>query len=89
VENLAVLSKESTQKISTLISEVQTDIEKAVVEVTTTNVSIDEQATSLKLTDDSFNLIQESVFELKILFQPLLHVLLQRLHLVQVNLFEM
>ena len=63
VENLAVLSKDSTQKISKLISEVQTDIEKAVVEVTTTNVSIDEQATSLKLTDDSFNLIQKSVFE--------------------------
>ena len=51
VENLAVLSKESTQKISSLISEVQTDIEKAVIEVTTTNISIDEQATSLKLTD--------------------------------------
>ena len=63
VENLAVLSKDSTQKISNLISDVQTDIEKAVVEVTTTNVSIDEQATSLKLTDDSFNLIQKSVFE--------------------------
>ena len=63
VENLAVLSKESTQKISNLISEVQTDIEKAVIEVTTTNASIDEQATSLKLTDDSFNLIQKSVFE--------------------------
>ncbi|BCZ44641.1 methyl-accepting chemotaxis protein [Clostridium gelidum] len=63
VENLAVLSKDSTQKISNLISDVQADIEKAVVEVTTTNVSIDEQATSLKLTDDSFNLIQKSVFE--------------------------
>jgi len=63
VENLAVLSKDSTQKISNLISDVQTDIEKAVVDVTATNVSIDEQATSLKLTDDSFNLIQKSVFE--------------------------
>lgn len=63
VENLAVLSKESTQKISTLISEVQADIEKAVFEVTTTNTSIDEQAISLKLTDNSFSLIQKSVFE--------------------------
>ena len=63
VENLAVLSKESTQKISLLITEVQNDIEKAFIEVTTTNVSIAEQATSLKLTDDSFNLIQKSVFE--------------------------
>ena len=63
VENLAVLSKESTQKISMLITEVQNDIEKAVIEVTTTNISIDEQVTSLKLTDDSFNLIQKSVFE--------------------------
>jgi len=63
VENLAVLSKESTQKISILITEVQNDIEKAVAEVTTTNVSIDEQATSLKLTDDSFSLIQKSVFD--------------------------
>jgi methyl-accepting chemotaxis protein len=63
VENLAVLSKESTQKISTLISEVQTDIERAVIQVTTTNASIDEQVASLKLTDNSFNLIQKSVFE--------------------------
>ena len=63
VETLAVLSKESTQKISMLITEVQNDIEKAVIEVTTTNISIDEQAASLKLTDDSFNLIQKSVFE--------------------------
>lgn len=63
VENLAVLSKESTQKISTLISEVRTDIDKAVIEVNTTNASIDEQATSLKLTDNSFYLIQKSVFE--------------------------
>jgi methyl-accepting chemotaxis protein len=63
VETLAVLSKESTQKIRTLISEVQADIEKAVVEVTTTNASIDEQAASLKLTENSFNLIQKSVFD--------------------------
>jgi len=63
VSKLAELSKESTQKISILIGEVQTDIKKAVVEVTNTNVSIDEQATSLKDTNDSLNLIQKSVFE--------------------------
>lgn len=64
VKKLAELSKTSTQKISNLISEVQSDIEKAVAEVTNTEVSIDEQETSLKVTDDSFNLIQQSVFEM-------------------------
>lgn len=63
VKKLAELSKDSTQKISKLIIEVQTDIEKAVGEVNNTKVSIDEQATSLKLIDDSFNLIEKSVFE--------------------------
>lgn len=63
IKNLAELSKESTQKISNLISEVQNDIENAVIEVATTNDSIDAQADSLKLTDDSFKLIQKSVFE--------------------------
>ena len=63
VNKLAELSKESTQKISILICEVQTDIKKAVVEVTNTNISIDKQATSLKDTNDSLNLIQNSVFE--------------------------
>ena len=63
VNKLAELSKESTQKISILIGEVQTDIKKAVVEVNNTNVSINEQAASLKDTNDSLNLIQKSVFE--------------------------
>ena len=63
VKKLAELSKESTQKINNLIGEVQADIKKAVVEVDNTNISIDEQADSLKLTDDSFNIIQKSVFE--------------------------
>jgi methyl-accepting chemotaxis protein len=63
VNNLAELSKESTQKISKLISEVQTDIEKAVIEVNNTNISIDEQSASLKETNDSLELIQKSVFE--------------------------
>ena len=63
VNNLAQLSKESTQKISNLINEVQTDIQKAVIEVNNTNISIDEQATSLNETSESLNLIQKSVFE--------------------------
>lgn len=64
VKKLAELSKESTQKISSLIEEVQDDIEKAVDEVTNVKESIEEQETSLKLTDNSFNLIQQSVFEM-------------------------
>jgi methyl-accepting chemotaxis protein len=63
VNNLAQLSKESTQKISNLINEVQVDIEKAVLEVNTTNVSIEEQAKSLNETNNSLKLIRESVFE--------------------------
>lgn len=63
VKNLAELSKDSTQKINNLISAVQSDIEKAVSEVNNTNISIDEQVNSLKLTDQSFNLIQKAVFE--------------------------
>jgi methyl-accepting chemotaxis protein len=63
VSNLAELSKESTQKISDLIGDVQTDITKAVNEVNTTNVSIDKQAVSLNETGDSLTLIQKSVFE--------------------------
>lgn len=61
VKKLAELSKESTQKISTLIMEVQNHIEKAVGEVNNTKVSIDEQADSLKMIDSSFNLIEKSV----------------------------
>ncbi|MBE6069597.1 MAG: methyl-accepting chemotaxis protein [Clostridium lundense] len=64
VKKLAELSKESTQKISILIEEVQDDIEKAVDEVTNVKVSIEEQETSLEITDNSFNLIQHSVFEM-------------------------
>lgn len=63
VNNLAQLSKESTQKISNLINEVQADIEKAVVEVSNTNVSIEEQTRSLNETDNSLKLIEKSVFE--------------------------
>jgi methyl-accepting chemotaxis protein len=63
VKKLAQLSEESTQKISALIGEVQTDIEEAVVEVNNTKVSIEEQAASLQQTDDSFNLIQQSISE--------------------------
>lgn len=64
VKKLAELSKESTEKISNLILGVQDNINKAVVEATNTKASIDEQVTSLKETDDSFNLIQKSVFEI-------------------------
>ncbi|MBM7868655.1 methyl-accepting chemotaxis protein [Clostridium pascui] len=64
VKKLAELSKESTQRISSLIEEVQDDIEKAVDEVTNVKESIEEQETSLELTDNSFNLIQHSVFEM-------------------------
>ncbi|MBV7272494.1 methyl-accepting chemotaxis protein [Clostridium sp. PL3] len=64
VKNLAELSKQSTQKISRLILDVQNNIKKAVTEVTNTRISIDEQETSLKLTDDSFNLIQTSISEM-------------------------
>jgi methyl-accepting chemotaxis protein len=63
VKNLAELSKGSTEKINNLISAVQKDIERAVTEVNNTNVSIDEQVNSLKLTDQSFVIIQEAVFE--------------------------
>lgn len=64
VKKLAELSKKSTQKISSLIEGVQNDIEKAVNEVTITKVSIEEQASSLRGTDNSFNLIQHSVLEM-------------------------
>lgn len=64
VKKLAELSKESTQKISSLIEGVQNDIKKAVNEVTITKVSIEEQVSSLRETDNSFNLIQKSVFEM-------------------------
>jgi methyl-accepting chemotaxis protein len=63
VKKLAELSKESTKKINDLIQEVQFDIDKAVSEVNNTNVSIDQQAASLELTDEAFNLIKKSVFE--------------------------
>ncbi|KMT21754.1 methyl-accepting chemotaxis protein [Clostridium cylindrosporum] len=63
VKKLAELSKESTLKISNLIEEVQIDIEKAVNGVSDTKTSIDEQEASLKIIDDSFNLIRESVFD--------------------------
>lgn len=63
VNNLAQLSKESTQKISDLINEVQADIEKAVIEVNNTNTSIETQAVSLNETDNSLKLIQKSVLE--------------------------
>lgn len=64
IKKLAELSRESTRKISDLISDVQNDIEKTVVEAKNTEVSIDEQENSLKLTDNSFKLIQKSVFEM-------------------------
>lgn len=63
VNKLAALSKDSTEKISHLIKQVQTDVSNAVVEVTNTNNSIDKQAISLKETNESLNLIYESVFE--------------------------
>ena len=63
VNKLAALSKESTEKISHLIGQVQTDISNAVVEVTNTNNSIDKQSISLKETNESLNLIYKSVFE--------------------------
>ncbi|EKQ51517.1 MULTISPECIES: methyl-accepting chemotaxis protein [unclassified Clostridium] len=63
VKNLAELSKDSTQKINNLILSVQDDIKKAVIEVNNTNDSIDDQVNSLKLTDESFILIQKAVSE--------------------------
>ncbi|WP_407308232.1 methyl-accepting chemotaxis protein [Desulfosporosinus sp. SB140] len=63
VKKLAQLSEESTQKINILIKEVQMDINKAVVEVSNTKHLADEQATALKQTDESFNLIQQSISE--------------------------
>lgn len=63
VKKLAHLSEESTQKISILIKEVQTDINKAVAEVNNTAHLAEEQATALKQTDDSFKLIQQSISE--------------------------
>ncbi|MBD7911952.1 methyl-accepting chemotaxis protein [Clostridium cibarium] len=63
VSNLAELSKESTQKISNLIIDVQSDISKAVTEVNATNSSINEQASSLNKATDSLILIQKSVFD--------------------------
>lgn len=61
VNNLAQLSKESTEKISNLITEVQNDIKKAVIEVDKTGASIDEQAVSLNETYNSLKQIEESV----------------------------
>jgi methyl-accepting chemotaxis protein len=63
VNNLALLSKESTQRISDLIVHVQADIKTAVIEVNKTNISIDEQAASLTKTDNSLKLIEKSVLE--------------------------
>lgn len=64
VKNLAELSKESTQKIDKLIAEVQMDIEKTVSEVANTKRLIEEQETSLSVTDESFRLIQNAVFKM-------------------------
>jgi len=63
VNKLAVLSKESTEKISHLIGQVQTHISNAVVQVTKTNDSIDDQVISLQDTNESLNLVYKSVFE--------------------------
>lgn len=63
VKKLAEISKDSTYKINNLILDIQTDIEKAVVEVSNTNISIDEQVKSLNSTNNAFNLIQKSVSE--------------------------
>lgn len=63
VKKLAQLSEESTHKISTLIKEVQTNMHKAVAEVGNTKQLADEQATALQQTDESFNLIQQSIYE--------------------------
>ncbi|HEX9025549.1 MAG TPA: methyl-accepting chemotaxis protein [Clostridium sp.] len=63
VNKLAALSKESTEKISHLIGQVQTHISNAVVQVTKTNDSIDDQVISLHDTNESLNLVYKSVFE--------------------------
>jgi len=63
VKKLAELSRESTLKISKLITEIQSDIKKSVEEVSNTNQSIDKQAVALKNTDDSLKKIETSVFE--------------------------
>lgn len=63
VKKLAELSRESTLKISKLITEIQSDIKKSVEEVSNTNQSIDKQAVALKNTDDSLKKIEISVFE--------------------------
>lgn len=63
VKKLAELSKESTQKINNLIIEVQSDIEKAVIEMNNTKISIDEQSSSLQSTENAFNDIKLSVSE--------------------------
>ncbi|MBE6066998.1 MAG: methyl-accepting chemotaxis protein [Clostridium lundense] len=63
VKKLAELSKESTEKINNLIIEVQRDIEKAVIEMNNTKISIDEQSSSLQSTENAFNDIKLSVSE--------------------------
>lgn len=63
VKKLAELSKESTQKINNLIIQVQKDIEKAVIEMNNTKISIDEQSSSLQSTENAFNDIKLSVSE--------------------------
>lgn len=63
VKNLAELSQSSTKKISDIMSEVQSYIEKAVKEADNTKETVMEQASALKLTDDVLNQIKASVKE--------------------------
>ena len=63
IKKLANQSQESTDRIHSLIVEVQNDVELAVKEVNNTKTSIHDQEESLKNIDESFIKIRESVFE--------------------------
>lgn len=61
IKNLATLSKESTQKIGTLITGIQQHIEQAVVEVDESKGAIDDQMQSLQFINSALRNIDESV----------------------------
>ncbi|WP_338432802.1 methyl-accepting chemotaxis protein [Clostridium tyrobutyricum] len=64
VKNLAELSSESAHKIDLLIKDVQAGINKAAHESDNTEVLIEKQADSLKLTDKSFKNIKSFVYDI-------------------------
>jgi len=63
VKNLAELSNQSAQEISNLINEVQINIKAAVSKMNVAEFSINEQVSSLALTENKFKNVKDAVLE--------------------------